>query len=226
MIEYNNRLLVVGRTRSGKSEFLNTLASGLQCQWVNADPKDEFAIDGVPKVHDVGDLDFAGQRILHWVPPPDPAAWERFFARVWALRTAQPPGRLVVVVHEAGYSCNFKPNSVGVMHNTVLSQGEAMGIGCWYATQRPVCLPTFATSEPAHVIAFAEKMTRADDHQTLAAAISMEHRQLADAQAHLLAVHGRRGYIWFDREDGRLQGMPPVPDELRARNIVRRTSPE
>jgi hypothetical protein len=226
VIEYHNRLLAVAPTRGGKSELLNVLASALQNQWALVDPKEEFAIDGVPKVHNVQELDFANQRILHWVPPPTPEAWEHFFARVLALRKADPPGRFTAVVHEAGYSCQFRPNAVGPNHNTFLSQGEAHGLGAWYATQRPKLLPTFATSEPAHVFAFAEKMTRGDDHATLAESMSMPPQQLADAQQHLLAVHGRYAYVWFDRRAGAVQGMAPLPDELRARNIVRRTTPE
>jgi energy-coupling factor transporter ATP-binding protein EcfA2 len=113
VIDYNNRLLIVGRTRSGKSELLNIHASALRSQWVLIDPKDEFAIPDVEKVHDVDALDFAGERILHWVPPTEPDAWEHFFGRVLALRQADPPGRFTVVLHEAGYSCQFKPNAVG-----------------------------------------------------------------------------------------------------------------
>ena len=226
MIAYNDRLLAVAPTRGGKSELLNVLASQLRSQWCLGDPKDEFAIDGVEKCYDVDALDFANEPILHWVPPPDLNEWERFFARALALRQADPPGRFTFVCHEAGYSCMFRPNAVGPMHNTYLSQGAAHGLGAWYATQRPKLLPTFATSEPAHVFAFAEKMTRADDHATLAESMSLQTSDLADAQQHLLAVHGRHAYVWFDRRAGSVQGMAPLPEQLRAQNIVRRTTPE
>src|SRR5437763_48435 len=86
VVEYNNRVLVVAPTRGGKSELLNVLASGLRSQWALIDPKDEFAIAGVEKVHDVEQLAFADERVLHWVPPPEPAVWERFFQRAWELR--------------------------------------------------------------------------------------------------------------------------------------------
>jgi hypothetical protein len=190
------------------------------------DPKDEFAIPDVEKVHDVDALDFAGERILHWVPPTEPDAWEHFFGRVLALRQADPPGRFTVVLHEAGYSCQFKPNAVGPNHNVFLSQGEAHGLGAWYATQRPRLLPTFATSEPAHVLITAEKMSRQDDHQAVAQAMSMHPNVLADAQQHLLAQHGKHGFIWFERDTGQLQAFAPPPDDLRAQSIVRRTTPE
>lgn len=233
MIEYHNRLLAVGPTRSGKSEILNVLASGLQGQWVLVDPKDEFAIDGVEKTRDVGALDFANARVLHWVPPSDPKTWERFFGRVLGLRQADPPGRITVVVHEAGYACQFKPGLVGPNQNELLAQGEAHGIGAWYASTRPACLPTFATSEPAHVFAMAEAMTRADDEQRLADAMGIERRALRDAQDHVRASFPPReqgesshAYIWGQRRVGVVKGMGPLPDELRAGNVVRRTTPE
>jgi energy-coupling factor transporter ATP-binding protein EcfA2 len=226
VIAYNNRVLVIGPTRSGKSELLNVLASGLRNQWALVDPKDEFEIAGVPKVYDVDELDFAEQRILHWVPGMNGDEWESFFRRVNALKHAAPPGRFTAVVHEAGFSCEFRPNKVGPQHNTFLSQGEAWGLGGWYASQRPACLPTFATSEPTVTVAFAEKLARDDDHKTLAAAMSLPPQQLADAQAHVLAVHGRHAHVVFNRNAGAVTGMAPLPERLLRQNIVRRRTVE
>jgi energy-coupling factor transporter ATP-binding protein EcfA2 len=228
VIAYNNRVLVIGPTRSGKSELLNVLASGLRNQWALVDPKDEFAIAGVPKVYDVDELDFAEQRILHWVPPDERRrvgvvfpAGQRAQARgaARALHGGRARGRLL--------SCEFRPNKVGPQHNTFLSQGEAWGLGGWYASQRPACLPTFATSEPTVTVAFAEKLARDDDHKTLAAAMSLPPQQLADAQAHVLAVHGRHAArLSSTANAGAVTGMAPLPERLLRQNIVRRRTVE
>jgi hypothetical protein len=222
LIEYHNRVLCVGRTRSGKSEWLNCTASQLRGQWALVDPKDEFHIPDVEKITDPDQLDWQNERILHWVPGHDRDEWEAFYARAFAL----PGGRFTAVVHEAGFSCAFKPNTVGPMHNTYLSQGEAKGLGAWYATQRPVCLPTFATSEPGHVIAFAEKMTRNDDHRTLAHAMDLSPEDLADTQQVLVVQNGPQGFLHFDRGASEITAYRPLPDSLRAGNIVQRTTVE
>jgi hypothetical protein len=56
--------------------------------------------------------------------------------------------------------------------------------------------------------------------------MSMHPNVLADAQQHLLAQHGKHGFIWFERDTGQLQAFAPPPDDLRAQSIVRRTTPE
>jgi hypothetical protein len=76
------------------------------------------------------------------------------------------------------------------------------------------------------VFAFAEKMTRADDHRALAQAMDLEPNELADAQQHLVAQHGRQSFIHFDRGEGTLQSWRPLPDNIRAGNIVSRTTVE
>jgi hypothetical protein len=221
-IDYNNRLLAVAPTRGGKSELLNVLASGLRSQWALIDNKDEFTVPDVEKVRDVDALDWQNERILHWVPGHDHEQWEAFFARAFEL----PGGRFTAVVHEVGASCDYKAGRVGPRHTTYVGQGEARGLGYWAASTRPVCLPTFAISEAAHVFAFAEPMTRADDHSALATAMNMRPDQLRDAQTNVLAQLGHRGFIWAQRREGRVSSWRPLPDDMRAQNIVQRTTVE
>ncbi len=222
MIEYHNRVLCLAPTRGGKSELLNVNASALRNQWCLVDPKDEFAIPDVEKVHDVDQLDWQHERVLHWVPPWQPDAWEEFFARAWEL----PGGRFTAVIHEAGASCDFRPNKVGTQHNRYVAQGEARALGYWAASTRPFCLPTFAISEPSHVFAFAEPMTRGDDHNAVATAMNMSPTELRDAQTQILEQLGHRSFLWADRRAGKLSSWRPLPDEVRAQNIVRRTTVE
>lgn len=235
MVDYNSRVLVCARTRAGKSELLNLLFSGLRCQRVLVDPKDEFAVahdagDGsmVPRVTSVDAIDWS-ERTVHVVPAMwDRDEWEALFGAAFRRR------RLNLTIHEAAYTCEFRPGSVGPLHNTYISQGEAHGLGYWAATQRPVCLPTFATSEPGHVFAFAEKMTRPDDHGTLAAMLDLEPTTLGDVQRQLIAEHGgheqldhaKHAFVWFDRSTGRRTSWAPLPAELRARNCVTRRTVE
>jgi hypothetical protein len=222
VIEYHNRVLCLAPTRGGKSELLNVNASALRGQWALVDPKDEFAIPDVEKVRDVDALDWQHERILHWVPPYDVAQWEQFFARAWEL----PGGRFTAVIHEVGASCDFRANKVGTAHMRYVGQGEARGLGYWAASTRPVCLPSMAISEAAHTFAFSEPMTRGDDHQALAAAMNVPADELRDVQTQVLAQLGHRSFVWSDRRAGKVSSWAPLPDELRAHNIVQRTTVE
>jgi hypothetical protein len=219
-VDYNDRVLVVSRTGAGKSELLNVLASDLHAQWLLVDPKAEFAIGDVEAVGTVDGLDFQHERVLHFVPDATTTGdeWEELFGRAFELR------HFTMVVHEGGFTCGFQPGRVGPRQNTYLSQGRAHGLGYWVATQRPVKLPTFATSEPGHVFAFAEKMTRADDHHALAEAMDLPANDLADHQRVLLEQHGKHGFLWFDRGAGKHSGWGSLPESVRARSVVRRTS--
>lgn len=227
-VAYNDRLLVCARTRAGKSELLNLLFSELRCQRVLVDPKDEFATteggQPVERVTAVDAIDW-GKRTIHVVPARwTPDDWEALFDVAFRRR------RLNLTIHEAAFSCAFKPGLVGPAHNTYISQGQAHGLGYWAATQRPVCLPTFATSEPGHVFAFAEKMSRPDDHRTLAGMLDLDPAELATLQRDLLAEHGgeqqlehaKHSFLWFDRGRGTLASWAPLPLELRKRNCVTR----
>src|SRR5947209_916002 len=77
-VAYNDRVLIVARTRAGKSELLNVLASGLRSQWLMVDPKAEFAIADVEAVSSVDELDFRTERVLHFRPDAgtDRDEWE------------------------------------------------------------------------------------------------------------------------------------------------------
>jgi hypothetical protein len=223
VIEYHNRLVAIAPTRGGKSELLNVNASMLRGQWALLDPKDEFAIDDVEKVYDVDALDWQNERILHWVPPfGERDVWETFFSRAYALRGAG----FTVVLHEAGFACEFQPSKIGPMHNRYVAQGEAHGLGYWAASTRPVCLPVFAITEPAHAFAFAEPMTRADDHRALAQALNITADDLRDAQTQIKAQLGERAFIWANRRAGEISSWRPLDDAHRSQNIVRRTTIE
>jgi hypothetical protein len=220
MVEWNDRVLIVARTGAGKSELLNVLFSELRNQRLLVDPKDEFAIEGVERIGVVDRLDFAEQQTLHYVPAPDTGAddWEQLFERCYRQR------HLTVVVHEAAYTVGFSPNRAGPWHNSFLAQGRAHGLGAWYATTRPVKNPTYITSEPGHVFAFAERMARVDDHRALAESMDMDPTELADEQRKLLAEHGKHGFLWANRSTGEVRAMPPMPESVRAMSIVQRRS--
>ena len=217
-VTYGDRVLIVSRTGAGKSELLNVLASSLRGQWLLVDNKDEFAIADVERAHTVDALDFQNERVLHYVPTAaSKEEWEDLFGRAFELRD------FTVVIHEVGYTCDFEPARVGPKHNQFISQGRARGLGYWAATQRPVKLPTFATSEPGHVFAFAEKLKRQDDHQALAHMMDLTHHELADGQRGVLSQHGKHAYLWFDSAAGRVSSWRPLDDSHRARSVVRRT---
>jgi hypothetical protein len=217
-VRFNERVLVVGPTESGKSELLNVLFSGMRCQRLLFDTKGhEWTIAGVEPVSDPEAIDWT-EPIIHYVTAgTDLGEVEAVFEQC-----CQRPN-LVVCVHElndlSGYSTNRTPEVV----SRYLSQGGANGRGLLGGTQIPVDMPKRARSEVQHVFTLAPPID--EDHLKVICRIvgGLSAAEMADEIEAVQREHGEHAFIHWPK--GALQeptAYPPLPEHVRAQNIVKR----
>lgn len=228
-IRWNDRVLVLGSTGSGKSVLINHLAAGYRCQVLLLDTKDEFTIPGVERVHDVSAIDW-NQRIIHLVDETgDLKMTERLF-RVAGRRKA---GReragtygLVIVAHELGDLCQDTPGAAPPALSAYIRKQRAHGGGLLVGSQRPRNIPRIARTEATHIFAFAPGFDP-EDLPVVAACLGMSVPGCVDAleQAASLSPTGEHSYIWHDRRARTTVIRPPLPPHLLARTLAYGTDP-
>jgi hypothetical protein len=218
-IRYNDRSLVLGQTRSGKSELLNVIFSSFQAQRVLVDTKDEWAISGVPRVADVDAIDWRAPVIHFASERGDPAEFDELFDRAYRQR-----GPMVVAVHELGDLCDYQPNRTPPAFRRYLSMGAAHGLGLLGASQRPVEMPRRARTEAEHVFAVVPRLDP-DDVAVVARMMNLPPERLGRDLDELQQAHGLHSFLWFDRRSRSLAGYQPLPASWRRRSIVQRRGP-
>lgn len=219
---YNDRLYALALTRSGKSELLNVIFSGLACQRLLLDPKPEFSIPGHEPVSTPDEIDWTAP-LIHYKPAPgsDCAQYEQIFAQAFTRRG------LTICAHELAALVDYQPNRAGRYMISYCAQGGALGLGLLAGTTRPKLVPTAAIAEATHVICLPPQLARREDTQAAAEALSpvgdlpLTGDDLAGELAHL----PRYGFLWKDRrqEGAPLHSFPPLPEAVRRLSIVQRT---
>lgn len=219
---YNDRLYALALTRSGKSEILNILFSGVQCQRLLLDTKPEFFIPGLDPVHTPDGIDW-NQPIIHYRPQPGSGCdqYEQIFADAWTRNA------LLICAHELAALVDYQPNRAGRYMVSYCAQGGAKGKGLLAGTTRPKLVPTAAIAEATHIITLPPQLARRDDMQAAAEALSPVQGQplSADDLAAEMANLPRYGFLWKDRrqEGTPLHAFPPLPPEVRRLSIVQRS---
>lgn len=219
-IAYNERVLVLGQTGSGKSELLNHLFSNLRCQRLLLDTKGgEWSIPGVEPATAVEEIDWK-QPIIHFVTQTDdPGEIDPLFE---AARTRR---HLSICVHEMCDLCNYRAQSTPPHVSAYLSKGRAHGLGLIGGSQRPVEMPVRGRSEVQHVFIVVPKLGRDDVAAEAGLGIGMDARELGDLVDKVDAEHGEHSFIWFRKGARGYQICPPLPEHLRNKTIVRRMTP-
>lgn len=224
-INYFDRAVAIGFTQSGKSELINIPFSGFRCQRALVDYKREFALPEVSPVYDPDQLDWS-QPLIHFRPHPGrgPEQFEEFFQAAMELT-----GPLVVACHEIGALINYRPQAAGPYLTAYFTQGAALGKGALMATQRPKNVPVFCLTEADHHFVTVPQLTRDDDLQTVADAMSPVNQDrftkddLSRELTSAISLHGRYSFLWKDRRSGVLQTFSPLPEHIRRMSIVKRT---
>jgi hypothetical protein len=216
---YHDRVFVAGQTRSGKSELLNVLFSELRVQRVLVDTKGEFAIPDVEPVSDPAAIDWREQTI-HYRTTVTGALDEvdELFQACLGRR------RLTVCCHELADLCDFQPNRTPPWLNAYISKGGAHGCGFFAGSQRPVQVPSRALTEAQHVFYVVPRLTRRSDHAALAEPMATDERALARELHAAQQEHGRHSFLWWNLRAQDLSRWPPLPENVRSRNIVERTT--
>jgi hypothetical protein len=220
-IRFTDRVIIFGRSGSGKSELANHIATGPRCQRLLWDSKDEFTVPGVNPVYKPSEIQW-DQPVIHLID--DSCELDdvgRLFQMCWDRkigRTGYAYG-LVVIVHELGDLCLDQPQKTPRPVINYLKKGRAHGLGLIGASQRPRCIPTSARSEVQHVFTFAGGLD--PDDLPIAAKMhrmSVPEFERALEQAGQLSEHS---YIWGDIRAGRNVIRPQLPEQLRGRTLAR-----
>jgi hypothetical protein len=221
-IRFNERVLIVGPTESGKSELANVLFSRVRCQRLLYDSKmgGEWAVAGVEPVSAPDAIDWSAP-IIHYVPASaDIEEGGEVFARCCRRRN------LVVCVHElndlTGYQTQRTPESV----NRYLAQGAANGLGLIGASQEPVDMPKRARSMIQHAFTMAPPID--EEHLKVVCRI-VSGISAGEMRAEILATeaeHGEHSFIHWPR--GAKQephSFPPLPSWMLGESVVKRKRP-
>lgn len=228
-LRYNDRVLILGSTGSGKSELINLMAMDLRVQRILIDTKDEFSVpdgDGgfVEPARDVEDLDWQ-LPILHYVPATDDVdEMQELFGALYRRR------QLVAIVHELSDVCGYQAARTPPAFNSYVSKGRVRGLGIVGGSQLPVHIPVRMRTESDHVFAFVPRFLRKSDHDAIAEAMGQDPRELETMFDEVQEQLGHEtpdgklySFLWFTRRSRKLVACPPLNEQTRSRiTIVRR----
>lgn len=219
-IVYHQRVLVLGQTRSGKSELLNHLFSNLKCQRVLLDTKGgEWGVPGVEPVTAVEEIDWR-EPIIHFITQTDdPEEIDGLFA------IARTRRHLSVCVHEMGDLCNFHASRTPANVSAYLSKGGAYGLGLMGGSQRPVEMPVRGRTEVQHVFIVVPRMGEPDVRAMAELGIGISARELGPLIDQVERDYGPHSFLWFRKGAKGWTICKPLPDHLRKHTIVQRKTP-
>jgi hypothetical protein len=161
-VRYHERAFIAGPTESGKSELLNYILSGMQCQKLLWDSKGhEWTVPGVEPVSDPAAIDWSQEWVHYVTATNEVEEVEEVFAQIMPGGGvgAFTRSNLVVCVHELGDLCEYTTNATPRSVNRVLAQGGAHGIGFLGASQEPVDIPKRAKKEINHAFFMAPRVS-------------------------------------------------------------------
>jgi hypothetical protein len=214
-VAYNDRTVILGFTRSGKSELLNHQFSAMRCQRLLIDTKDEWVIEGVPRVAEVEAIDW-NSPVIHYAPVDnDLREFDRLFGLAYQRR------HLVIAVHEFADLCDFNSHGTPPKVNTYLSKGGAHGLGLLGGSQRPVQMPKRGLTECQHVFVMVPKMLRTD-LDAIGTMIDRSGAEVGQMIDQLHDEHGDHSFLWFNRWTRELSACKPLNEQVRARTIIRK----
>lgn len=224
MIDFNQRCLLAGMTRSGKSELARYLFSQIRVRRILVDPKREWSLGvGIPRVDlraqsldeaiaEVAAIDFT-LPVIHVAPAwlgrrgaKDAARYqlEALFAAIMAI-----PGDLHVWIDELYGVSSPSWAPAGLIELEVAGGGR--GKGSTSCTQRPVNVAKECLTEADHIFLFGP-LDKDDVRESLRGCSSFIAPELA---LELMAAQPRYGYLYVNKPDRSYAIGPPLPAHLR-----------
>jgi hypothetical protein len=216
-VRWHDRVFVVGYTGSGKSEILNLLFSGLRNQKLLLDTKPEFSIPDVQPVSRPDHIDWS-QPVIHYRDLANSLDdYDQIFFEAHHRRN------LNITCHEVADLCNDEPSKTPEWVRKSLRKGNVFGNGLFLGTQRPVGMPRQCRTEAQHIVHMVPALDP-EDEQIVAKMMRATVRELHDLleEATALSPDGRFSAVWHDRRAGETSLVPPLPDHVRSKILVRR----
>lgn len=216
-IRFNERVLVLGQTGSGKSELLNHLFSSMRCQRLLIDTKGhEWTIDGVEPATSPESIDWS-QPIIHYVTQEDDLSeLDAVFAQARTRRG------LSVCVHELCDLCNYRAAATPPNVSAFISKGRGHGLGLLGGSQRPYEIPVRGRTEVQHVFIVVPKLGDDDVKAMAGLGIGVSSaKELGQLIDRVDSEHGEHSFIWFRKGAREYTVCKPLPEHLRRQSIVK-----
>ena len=205
-ILHNDRVLIVGKTRSGKSVLSMHIARQFTgCRFTFIDPKNGGVNLGVEPARSPEELNLDAP-VSHYVPTfLSQTEYEEVFDLLWRAR-----GPRVILLDEAYGPTDrgYAPRSLRL----IVQQGAGADVGLIANSQRPVNIEATLRTEAEHVIIFVPAPPMIDC-RTLAGDIGQEPEQLKRELDQLQEEEGLYSHLWYCRRTGQLHRCAPLPAE-------------
>lgn len=209
IVAKDQRVLCIGRTRSGKSMWLRSQYLPIVSQKITIDPKGRVWFPGAHIANTVGELDWEQQNQIF---KPGPAAfdmdvYEEVYRQVFEV--GQQGGDLTVYLDETSqFSAQQYPQEM----RRVLTQGAELNIRHMAATQRPFNIPADLKSQSDHIIIFTSFYSPRDLNE-ISGTLGMSGDELGMLLKRTKAQYGKHSHLWFETDDsGLIHVRPPVPE--------------
>lgn len=215
VIKASDRVLVVGFTGSGKSEWIYAHAKHIRGQLLVMDVKADMRLK-IPHVNAYSPQEvktaLKKNRVVRFVPndPFNQDVWNDIFKIVF-----DTPNLRWWLDEAIGVTT---PNGAPKNLIRVLTQGRSRGLGGFAAAQRPVGFTPYLRNQADHLVIFAQRWSTRD-LQDLSIELGFDspkdmRRVLDDLRAQFGDL-GRYAHLHFERATGKLWARPPIPDHLR-----------
>lgn len=200
-VNFNDRVLIVGKTQSGKTTFARYLFSqftGTRRILVNVKGRVKL---GVVAVRDVERIDWAAP-VIDFIPRTiERDVFEALYERIWAAG-----GPCVVWLDEgaAVTGAGYAPVHLRVLQQ----QGAEPGIGHLVCVQRPVNCATELRTEAEHYFIFG--LPSQIDLKVLADEMGVGVDELGARIRQLREREGEYSFLWWPRATGELVDCAPL----------------
>jgi hypothetical protein len=202
-VNFNDRILVTGKTQSGKTTFVRYLFDQMHgCRRVAIDPKGRLRFPVAP-TRRPRDIDPKAE-LVHYIPSAlTRAEYNELYERVFALG-----GPMVVWLDEAmgPTTQNWWPEKMAI----IVQQGAELQIGHWACSQRPVAIAPVLRTEAEHYFMFVPRPHYLNV-DALALEVGTASSELNPLFDQLQAQEGEHSFLWYCKETHELVPCSPIP---------------